>query len=81
MNMRRYDVTDEQWEKIKELLPPKKTGRPFKNIRNTFNGILWVMCTGAVGETYRKDMANGTRFTNALLTGRIWVFLKTFLQS
>ena len=45
MNMRRYEVTDKQWEKIKELLPPKKTGRPFKNLRDTFNGILWVMST------------------------------------
>ena len=58
MNMRRYEVTDEQWEKIKELLPPKKTGRPFKNLRNTFNGILWVMCTGAswrdIPERYGK---------------------------
>jgi len=45
MNMRRYEVTDVQWEKIKELLPAKKTGRPFINLRNTFKGILWVMCT------------------------------------
>ena len=44
MNMRRYEVTDKQWEKIKSLLPPKKTGRPFKNLRHTFNDILWVMC-------------------------------------
>ena len=58
MNMRRCEVTDEQWEKIKDLLPPKKTGRPFKNLRNTFNGILWVMCTGAswrdIPERYGK---------------------------
>ena len=58
MNMPRYEVTDKQWEKIKDLLPPKKTGRPFKNLRNTFNGILWVMCTGAswrdVPEKYGK---------------------------
>ena len=58
MNMRRYEVTDEQWEKIKDLLPPKKTGRPFKNLRHTFNGILWVMCTGAswrnIPERYGK---------------------------
>ena len=35
MNMRRYEVTDAQWEK-KDLLPTKKTGRPFNNLRNTF---------------------------------------------
>ena len=26
------EVTEEQWEKVKELLPP--TGRPFKNLRS-----------------------------------------------
>ena len=56
--MRRYEVTDSQWEKIRELLPPKKTGRPFKNLRDTFNGILWVLCTGAswrdIPERYGK---------------------------
>ena len=56
--MRRYEVKDSQWEKIKEMLPPKKTGRPFKNLRDTFNGILWVLCTGAswrdIPERYGK---------------------------
>ena len=58
MNMRRYEVTDEQREKIKNLLPAKKTGRHFKNLRHTFNGILWVMGTGAswrdIPERYGK---------------------------
>ena len=52
MNIRRYEVTDKQWEKIKELLSAKKTGNPFKNLRHIFNGILWVMCTG----TSRRDI-------------------------
>ena len=66
--MRRYEVTDEQWEKIKALLPPKKTGRPFKNLRLTFNGILWVMCTGAswrdIPERYGKWNAIYKCFSN-----------------
>ena len=69
MNMRRYEVTDKQWEKIKGLLPPKKTGRPFKNLRHTFNGILWVMIREQAGEIFPKGTVNGTRFTNVLLIG------------
>ena len=66
--MRRYEVTDSQWEKIRELLPPKKTGRPFKNLRDTFNGILWVMCTRAswrdIPERYGKWNAIYKCFAN-----------------
>ena len=51
-------MTDKQWKKIKELLPAKKTGHPFKNLRYTFNDILWVLCTGAsrrdIPERYGK---------------------------
>ena len=32
--------------KDRRTVAPEKTGRPFKNLRDTFNGILWVMCTG-----------------------------------
>ena len=45
-------------EKIKNLLPAKKTGQPFKNLHHTFNDILWVMSTGAswrdIPERYGK---------------------------
>ena len=30
------------------------------------------------GVLFPKGMANGTRFTNALLIGRTWIFLKKF---
>ena len=80
MNMRRYEVTDKQWEKIKGLLPPKKTGRPFKNLRHTFNGILWVMRTGAswrdIPERYGKWNTIYKCFAHWF-----WAFLKRFLNS
>ena len=80
MNMRRYEVTDKQWEKIKGLLPPKKTGRPFKNLRHTFNGILWVMRTGAswrdIPERYGKWNTIYKCFAHWF-----WAFLKRFLKS
>ena len=34
MSQRRYELTDEQWEKIKNYFENKR-GRPFKNLRNT----------------------------------------------
>lgn len=43
MSRRRYELTDEQWEKVKEyFITPNKNGRPYKNIRNTVNGIVWI---------------------------------------
>ena len=42
----RYELTDEQWDKIKQYFDNKK-GRPYKNIRNTVNGIVWILRSGA----------------------------------
>lgn len=49
--MRRYDLTDRQWERIAALFPqrphPGKVGRPPSPHRPLVNGILWVLHTGA----------------------------------
>lgn len=45
--MHRGDLTDEQWEKLRPYLPVSSKGRPFDNLRNTVNGMLWIMRTGA----------------------------------
>lgn len=47
--MNRGDLTNEQWERLKPLLPPQKphTGRPASDHRSMVNGILWVLRTGA----------------------------------
>ena len=44
---RRYEISDEQWERIKEMFPRSKTGRPGKDSRLIFNAILWIVCSGA----------------------------------
>ena len=44
---RRYEISDEQWERIKEMFPRAKTGRPGKDSRLIFNAILWIVCGGA----------------------------------
>jgi transposase len=45
----RGDLTDEQWEKLRPLLPPQKawTGQPAADHRRIVNGILWLHRTGA----------------------------------
>jgi transposase len=46
------ELTDKQWEIIEPILPkskskPGKRGRPPVNKRAVFNGILWILRTGA----------------------------------
>ena len=47
--MYRGELTPEQWEKLKPLLPAQKprTGRPAKNHRKMLDGMLWIARTGA----------------------------------
>jgi transposase len=50
---RRYEITDSEWERIKEMLPPENTGkagRPSSDNRKALNGMLWVNRTGAPWE-------------------------------
>ena len=51
MTKQRWKLTDEQWKKIEKLLPKpkpsKKGGRPWADNRKVFEGILWVLRTGA----------------------------------
>ncbi len=47
--MNRGDLSNEQWETLKPLLPPLKprTGKPNHDHRQVVNGILWILRTGA----------------------------------
>ena len=48
--MKRYELTTEQWERVKPLLPPEETGkrgRPRKDNRTMLNGMLWIARSGA----------------------------------
>ena len=55
----RWKLTDEQWGKIKPLLPePKvgrKGGRPWADNRKVFEGILWILRTGAPWSELPKE--------------------------
>ena len=47
--MRRHEVSDEQWDKIKDLLPgkPGDPGRTARDNRGFINAVLWIAKTGA----------------------------------
>jgi len=51
MTKRRWKLTDAQWQKIEPLLPKlkksKRGGRPWADNRKVFEGILWILRTGA----------------------------------
>ena len=47
--MRRHELSNEQWEKIKDLLPPERNpqgGCPVKNNRIMMNSIIYWLNTG-----------------------------------
>ena len=47
--LRRHEVSDSEWERIKDILPPENVGegRPSKSNRLMYNGMLWIDKTGA----------------------------------
>ena len=53
MGTKRYELTEDEWLRIKEMLPPEhpkegKRGRPAKcDNRSAMNGILWIARGGA----------------------------------
>lgn len=46
--MARHEMTDWQWEQIKEMLPSNGgRGRQWQDHRRIMNGIFWILNTGA----------------------------------
>ena len=48
--LRRYELTDQEWNCIKDLLPPEKSGkrgRPSKDNRMILNAMVWIARSGA----------------------------------
>jgi transposase len=66
--MNRGDLNNEQWERLKPLLPPEKprTGKPNHEHRTVVNGILRILRTGApwrdIPSRYGKWESIATRF-------------------
>jgi transposase len=54
-------LSDEQWEQIEPLLPKRNSrGRPWKDNRPVFEGILWVLRTGARWRDMPKAYPSGS---------------------
>ncbi len=50
-------LTDEQWERLRPLMPPQKppTGRPRRDHRTVLAGMLWILGTGASWRDLPKE--------------------------
>jgi transposase len=74
---KRYELSDEQWEQLRDLLPGKRSdpGRTARNNRNFINGVLWILRSGArwsdLPERYGKWKTVHKRFTRWAKTG-VW---------
>lgn len=44
---RRYELTDDGWERIRPLLPVQKRGGKWADHRTLLNGMFWVLNSGA----------------------------------
>src|SRR5687768_17083164 len=47
--MKRYEINAQQWNQIQDLFPTRKgtRGRPTRSHYQIFNGILWILFSGA----------------------------------
>ena len=72
------ELTNEQWEIVNAILPPDRVradqrGRPWSDRRKVFNGILWILRTGApwkdLPERYGKYQTVHRRFQNWVRSG------------
>lgn len=83
--MSRGDLTDDQWERLRPLLPPQQVrrGRPPKNHRQIVNGLVWLNRTGApwrdLPEKYGPWQTVATRFYRWRRAG-IWDRILADLQ-
>jgi transposase len=77
MMAKRYELNDQQWARIADLLPGKKSdpGRTAKDNRLFVNGVLWVLRSGAqwdeLPERYGKWKSVHKRFTRWAKNG-VW---------
>ena len=82
--MRRYELQDSEWERIKEYFSEKEAGspgRPPKPARDMINGIVWIARSGApwrdLPERYGPWETVYTRFRELIAKG---ILLKIFAE-
>ena len=77
MGISRYELSDVQWERVKDVLPGRveSVGRTAADNRLFVNGVLWVLRSGAhwhdLPERYGKYKSLHKRFGRWAATG-VW---------
>jgi putative transposase len=77
MGISRYELSDAQWERIKDVLPGRieSVGRTASDNRLFVNGVLWVLRSGAhwhdLPERYGKYKSLHKRFSRWAASG-VW---------
>jgi putative transposase len=77
MGVGRYELSDVQWEKIRDFLPGRveSVGRTAADNRTFVNGVLWVLRSGAhwhdLPERYGKYKSLHKRFSRWAASG-VW---------
>lgn len=71
----RYELSDNEWNAIKPMLPSKPRGVPRVDDRRVLNGIFWVLRSGApwrdLPESYGPRTTCYNRFVRWRLAG-VW---------
>ena len=72
MPKRRYEITDEQWQRIEHLLPgkPGDPGRTAEDNRRFINAVLWIARTGAPWPDLPERFGKYNSVSNALTDGQ-----------
>lgn len=75
MAARQYELTVSQWERIKDLIPRAKTGRPLKDDRMMLNAMFWLTKSGAacadIPARYGRIRPCTAGFASGVMMGRI----------
>lgn len=75
MTIRRHELSETQWERLKPLLPPRTSGPPRTDDRLVVNAIVWKLATGApwrdLPERYGPWASVYTRFRRWTAAG-VW---------
>lgn len=74
MAQKRYEVSDEQWNRIKDLFPIDKTGSPPIDRRLMFNAILWIARNGTTWQDVTKRFGSWKTVYSRFFSGAMTVF-------
>jgi transposase len=84
--MARQQLTDQQWERLRPLLPPQKpkTGRPAHDHRRMLEAILWLARTGAPWRDLPRELGRWQTVSSRFYRWRqqgVWAQVLAALQA